>query len=169
MRLGTDEIIIGEKDGTRIVSITTDGSTERLAVDANVEGGLSLQRFSPNSDFNVTGNVTNTSTDTTLVSVTADGALDFVQLVAGNSNYELAMTIDGVERLRIKTTEIGSDLNMTAANAATTPLFTSTANKVITLHPFVGLDFLTDFTIAVKATTTPVPTVKWFVKWRELI
>lgn len=158
--------ILTSPDGTRDVSVITDGSIERLAVNANITGGVTIKAFTTKFDSEVdTPVVLNTSTDTLLFEVTdTKGKLDFIAInSATSSNFEIILVIDGVEEARIPMSGLNT-LGLTTPNNV--PMWADTANKNFRYHPSEGDDFLTGFAIKARA-TTGTPSVFWGVKHRE--
>ena len=165
---GRDVHIINPLDPTEKVSVITDLSDsdiKRLAVDLGQEFSFQLQAFPPKFDFDIAGVTLNTSTDTSLKLVSSTtGKIDFVAIASGTSNYEVVIKIDGVEVLRIKMSELGSDIGL--ANATNVPLWVETANKNFRFSPKQGVDFTDSFEILAKA-LTGTPSVTWLVNYRE--
>lgn len=153
-------------DGTLVTDVVDDAGVKRLAVDSNVEGGVSLQRFLGEVTFDISGIALNISTDTSLISQSGNGQLDFICIAGSNSSYEVILKIDGVEKFRIDMDDLGSDLGL--SNATNVPVWVETANKNFRFHPTVPMDFTTSFEILAKATGTPTPDVNWLVTWRLL-
>ncbi len=149
------------------VDLILDAGIYRLAVDSNITGGnFQLQPFTPKSDFSVASTLLNTSTDTVLKSVSSQtGKLAFIAIVGSNSNYEVAMEIDGVETARISMADLGSGLGL--SNATNVPIWVETASKNFRFHPTQAVDFTDSFELFAKATGTPAPTVNWIIMWRE--
>ena len=157
-------VIIDENH--KFVTVTTDGSKERLDVSLGSELSFQLQAFTPVFDFSVAGIATNASTDTSLHSESGHaGKIDFIAVVGSNSNFEIILKIDTVEILRIPMSNLGSDLGL--SNATNVPLWVETANKNFRYSPDEGVDFTTGFELLVKATSTPLPTINWLVNHRD--
>lgn len=147
------------------VTIVNDDGVYRLSVDANVTGGIRISKFIPKNEADVSGITLSTSVDTELVAVTGAGKIDFIAIAGTNSNFEVAVEVDGNEVQRLSMTEIGSDLGL--ANGTNVPFWVETANKNFRFHPNEGVDFATSFKVIVKATTTPLPDVNFIVSYRE--
>lgn len=163
----TDNVSIANSDNSKIVSIITDDVIERLAVDANITGGLAIQKFSTQAEAEVNSAVVlNTSTDTSLLLITAEGKLDFVSVNSPtSSNFEIIIKIDGTERFRASMSGLNT-LGLTTPNNV--PIWSDTAGKNFRYHPNEGDDFATSFEILAKA-TVGTPSVFWSVKYREVI
>ena len=147
------------------VDVILDGSVYRLAVDASITGGnFQLVPFTPEFHFSVAGIALNTSTDTTLYTETDIGKIDFVCIAGSNSNFEVAIKVDGVEILRISMADLGT---LGLSNATNVPIWAETANKNFRFSPKQGVDFTTSYEVLAKATTTPVPTVNWLINDRN--
>ena len=92
----THNINIANDDNTKLVTVSTDGSKERLDVDASITGGnFQLVPFTPEFHYSVAGTLLNTSTDTTLYTETDIGKIDFVCIAGSNANFEVAIKVDG--------------------------------------------------------------------------
>jgi len=161
----THNINIANDDNTKLVTVSTDGSKERLDVDASITGGnFQLVPFTPEFHYSVAGTLLNTSTDTTLFSETDVGKIDFVCIVGSNANFEVAIKVDGVEILRISMADLST---LGLSNATNVPIWAETANKNFRYSPKQGVDFTTSYELLAKATTTPVPTVNWLINDRN--
>jgi len=161
----TQNVNIWNDAKSKSVTVTTDGAKERLDVEATIVGGtFTLTAFTPKVDFDVSDTVLNTSTDTTLLTFSGTGKIDFIAIEGSVSSYEVTIEIDSTEIVRIKMSELGSGLGL--SNATNVPLWVETANKRFRLHSQSGDDFLTNFTIKAKAVSGS-PTVNWLVKYRE--
>lgn len=163
----TTNVALYQEGKTVSVTTETDGSKERLHVDTNISGGVIVQKFSTQGEAEVDTAVTlNTSTDVTLLEITAEGKLDFVAVnSATSSNFEIAIVIDGVERFRLSMAGLNT-LGLTTPDNV--PLWADTAGKNFRYHPNEGDDFATSFKILAKATVA-TPSVFWAVKYREAI
>ena len=163
----TENITLWSNDKGKEVTVITDGSDERLAVDALLTGGnFQLQPFTPKSDISVANIALNVSTDTSLKLVTSTtGKVAFIAIAGSNASFEIAIKIDGVETSRITMAELGSGLGL--SNATNVPIWVETANKNFRFHPTEAVDFTSSFEVISKATGTPTPTVNWVVMWRE--
>ncbi len=157
-------VVLYDDLGNKVDVILTD-SVYRLAVDALLTGGnFQLVPFTPAFDFSVASTALNTSTDTTLLTITDTGKIDFVAVVGSNSNFEIVLVIDTIEVIRITMSELGASLGL--SNATNVPLWVETANKNFRYSPKQGVDFTSSFVLKAKATTTPTPTVNWLVNHR---
>ena len=162
----TDNVTLWDNDGDREVSIITDGSDERLAVDSLITGGnFQLQPFTPVFDYDTSGTALNTSTDTSLKLVSSTiGKIDFIAIVGQLSTYEVVIKVDGSEVLRITMADLGAGIGL--ANATNVPLWVETANKNFRYSPKQGVDFTDSFELLAKS-TTGTPNVSWLVNYRE--
>ena len=160
----TQNVNIWNDAKTKSVTVTTDGSQERLDVQALIDGGtFSLQPFTPTFDYSVADTALNTSTDTSLKLVTDVGKIDFIAIAGSLSTWEVVLKVDGSEVLRIIMSDLGSDLGL--ANATNVPLWVETANKHFRFSPKQGVDFTTSFELLAKATSGS-PTVNWLAQYR---
>jgi len=160
--------ILTNAGGGKIVTVTTDDGKERLDVSAKIVGGsFSLGIFIPMLNFSTANTALNTSTDTSLLSITAAGKIDFIGIAGSNSNYEIILKVDGTEVFRLPATTIGSTLGLTGATGLQLPIWMETANKNFRYHPNEAVDFSTSFEVLAKATGTPTGTVNFLINHRE--
>jgi len=165
-----DVHLLSPNNPTKKVTTTTDGAKERMDVAAEIVGGsFNLGAFTPKVNFSIANTATNTSTDTSILSVTAEGKVDFIGIDGSNSNYEIILKVDGTEIFRIGMSTVGSTLGLTGATGLPLPMWTETANKNFRYHPNEGVDFTTSFEILVKAEGNPLPTVNFLITHRESI
>ena len=159
--------ILQNTDGDK-VSVIQDGSLERLACNMDgseitISDSESATKYQLRSDYDAAGDTLNTSTDTVLFSFSgASGVLDFVACVGSNSSYEIAIEIDGTERLRISMSDLGS---LGLSNATNVDVWAETANKNFRFRP-TQVGFTTGFRILAKA-KIGTPTVKHLALYRE--
>jgi hypothetical protein len=147
------------------VAVIADGGIWRLGVDALLTGGnFQLQPFLPEFHYSVAGTLLNTSTDTVLYTESDVGKIDFVCVAGSNSNFEVAIDVDGTEVLRIA---MGDLATLGLSNATNVPIWAETANKNFRYSPKQGVDFTTSFTLSAKATGAPAPTVNWLINDRK--
>jgi hypothetical protein len=142
----TIDVNITNDAGTKKVDVITDGSIERLAVDASA---------------------TNTSTDTLLYSTSSQtGTLDFVAITGSNANFEVVIEVDNVERIRITMAELAA---IGLSNATNVPFWAEVANKNFRYSPDIPVGYSDGFRILAKATSTPLATVTHLILYRERI
>lgn len=153
-------------DSGHPVNVILSGGIYRLAVDANatIVNNESPTRYQLKTDYDTTGDALNTSTDTELFSYTGDGVLDFISVAGSNPSYEIAIEIDGTERIRISMADLGSTLGL--SNATNVDMWVETANKNFRYRPS-EVGFTTGFKVYAKATSTPSPTVYHLIFYRE--
>ena len=162
----TPNVTLYDDAGNPVNIILTDG-VYRLAVDAQatIVNNESPTRYQLKTDYDASpGDTLNTSTDTTLYTYSGDGVLDFVSIAGSNANYEVAIEIDGTERIRIAMSDLGTTLGL--SNATNVDMWVETANKNFRFRPS-EVGFTTGFTIKAKATSAVVPTVYHLVIFRE--
>lgn len=159
------DVSITDDNQTKKVSVITDGILERLAVDANVSGGVTLQRFTSKIQYSVANTSLSTISDTTLFTITANAQMDFININASLSTYEVVLVIDGVEELRINMADLGSTLGLSSATAI--PIAVEIANKNFKYIPKTPVDFLTSFVVKARAISGS-PIVNWLVMYREV-
>lgn len=162
----TLNVNIANDGNTKLVTVITDGSVERLAVDANVTGGVILQRFTPKFSYSTANTALNTSTNVTLINISDDAQLDFIAITGSLATYEVAIVIDTVEVLRINMNDLGATLAL--ANATNVPIWADTANKNFRFSPRTPIDFISNITVKAKATAGS-PTVNWLINYRSLV
>jgi hypothetical protein len=157
---------ISSPNGVKDVDVITDGSVERLAVDANVTGGVNQEKFSPEFDYSLANTALNTSTDTSLFTETAEGKISFISIDGSNANFEIVLKIDTVEVLRIAMADLAT---LGLSNATNVPIWAELANKNFRYNPTEDVDHATSWEILAKATATPTPTANWLVTHRNVI
>ena len=153
------------------VTTTTDASKERLDVQIQdsigviVEDSESPTKYQLQSDYDATGVSLNTSTDTELFTFSGSGTIDLIAVNSlTSSNFEVAIYIDGTERIRITMADLGSNLGLTNSDY---DLAVETANKQFRYHP-ASVGFTTSFTVDAKA-TVGTPNVKHLILYKERI
>ena len=150
----TINVNIWDDAKTKSVDVLNDGSYNRLAVDAaaTIVNNESPTRYQLKSDIDyTTGSSLVTGSDTTIATYTGDGVLSFIAITnPTTSNYEVAIEVDGTERLRITMSGLGSTLGLTGSTNE--PIWTQTANKQFRYHPTPELGFTTSFSILARAT-----------------
>ena len=157
----TGNISIHDEVSDAAVTTTTVGSRTQLDVNSNSDPTT----FKLKTDFDATGVSVTTSVDVELFAFTGAGVLDFVDITnSTSSNYEVIINVDGVERIRITMSELGSDFGITSGGEG--PMWAATANKIFRYRPDGGVGFGTSFSIEAKA-TTGTQTLKHFVLYRE--
>jgi len=162
----TLDINIWNDEYTKKVSVITDGSIERLAIDGTITSDDSPTKYQLKTDFDATGDTLGTGADTTLSTFTGAGVLDFIAVTAPtSSNFLVALVVDGVERFRINMAELGTDLGLTAG---TTPMWTETANKAFRFYPQDPMGFTMGFSVIGRSTVGSV-LVKHITMYREKV
>jgi hypothetical protein len=163
---GSSDVTIRNDDGTKVVTIITDGSNERLAVNALISNNESPTKYQLKADYDATGDSVGTGADTTLYTFTGAGVIDFIGIANSvSSNYEVALFIDSVERFRINMGQLGSDLGLTAPGV---PMWADTANKNFRYVPTTEVGFTTSFAVKARA-TTGTQTLKHITLFREKV
>jgi hypothetical protein len=164
---GTGDVTLYNEDGSKAVSIITDGAVERLAVE--VSGAVSIDydesptKYQLYTDYDATGVSVAASPDTTLYTFTGSGVIDLVAITcATSSNWGVVIIIDGTERLRINMNDLGSNLGLTDSAF---DVVAQTANKQFRWRP-TQIGFTTSFTIKAFATGTAV-TLAHLVMFRQ--
>lgn len=149
----------------KIVSVITDGSEERLAVDAKLATSdltFQLAANTPQLDFDSAG-LAITTAWSTLVEVTGTaGKLDMIACVLGSSNYRVRLTVDSTEIFDLSM----SDLNAIGlTNAVNVEIWAETALKNFRYRPNVPVDFTDNMKIEV-AMTTGTGTLYYLINYR---
>lgn len=148
------------------VDTVNDGTYERLAVDANVSGGIVIAQREPYFDYSVTSvNLTN-GVDYSVKSVTAKGTIDFIQILCKNASYETVIKIDGTERIRISQADLGT-IGLLSSNSTNIPIYAASASKIFSFLPPSPDDFATSFEVIVQATSAGNSIDGWFIHWNE--
>ena len=167
----TQNVSIYPEGSTAPITSTADGAKQRLDVEIQDDATISitsdesLTKFTLRSDYDATGVTLNTSTDTELFSFTGSGVIDLIAVNSTTSSaWEVAIEIDGTERIRISMADLGSNLGLTDSAFDISAL---TANKQFRYHP-AQVGFQTSFTIYAKATTA-TPNVRHMVMYREKV
>jgi len=160
----TTNVNIANDGNTKLVTVTTDGSKERLDVDATISGGaFQIQPFTPVVDFDSAG-VALTTSWTTLVTKTGEGKLDFIACSAGSSNYKIRLTVDSSIIFDIAM----SDLNAIGlTNAVNVNIWAETALKNFRYRPFNSVDYTTDLKVE-AAMTSGTGTLYYLITHRVL-
>jgi len=147
--------------------IERSGDVNRLPVDIGypeitIQDDESLFQYTLKSNYN-TDIETNTSTDTVLCDISGQGVIDLIAINSlTSSNWEVAIEIDGTERLRIPLQTLGSTLSLTDANFG---IMAEIANKRFRYHP-VQIGYTTGFKVKVKAIMGH-PDVNYMVLYKE--
>jgi hypothetical protein len=162
----TDNVSIGNDANTKIVTVTTDGAKERLDVDATISGSVKVSELIPKWRYSTTTVALTNGVDTTIETITANGRIDFVQVIAKNSSFEIILIFDGVERLRITQDQLGV-IGLLSSNSTGIPIYAASASKIFSLHPNTPFDFTTDFTIKIKATAAGNDLQGYMIDYRE--
>lgn len=98
----TQNVNIWNDEKSKSVTVTTDGASERLDVDAKITGtgsGTVSGLLKPRYFFDTT-DVTLIAADTTIMSVDFEGAAQFLSIATNDSNIEVTLDADGTEILR---------------------------------------------------------------------
>ena len=167
----TQNVNIWNDEKSKSVTVTTDDVKERLDVSIQdsigviVEDSESPTKYQLQSDYDAVGVSLNTSTDTVLFTHSGQGTIDLISVNSlTSSNYEVAILIDGTERIRITMADLGSNLGLTNSDY---DLAVETANKQFRYHP-ASVGFTTSFTVKAKATVAS-PNVRHLILYKERI
>ena len=159
----TIDVNITNDAKTKKVTVTTDGVKERLDVTLGTTAEFQLRAWLPLIDFDATGVALNTSTWTTLLTITDEGKLDFIACVGGSSSYRIRLTVDGTEAFDISMTDL-NDIGL--SNATNVPMWAETANKNFRYHPKTEVDFQTSLLVEAKALTA-TPNLRHLITYRQ--
>jgi len=167
----TENVTLFNPDGSKGVTVTTDGVKERL--DCNMDGSEiivsdseSATKYQMKTYFDAIGLTLNTTTDDILFSTTGTGTLDFVAITGSNANFEITVEVDGTERIRIAMGELAA---IGLSNATNVPFWAETANKNFRYSPNIPVGYTTGFKILAKSTGTPLASVKHMTLYRERV
>ena len=165
----TQDVSIHDDTDDVAVTTTTDVSKRWLdvqiqdSIDVVVTDSESPTKYQLKTDYDATGVALNTSTDTTLYTFSGSGVIDLIAVNSlTSSNFEVSISIDGTERIRIAMSDLGSALGLTNSDY---DIVAETANKQFRYHP-IEVGFTTSFTVKAKATVA-TPNVKHLVLFRE--
>jgi hypothetical protein len=162
----TTDVAIWDEARTKTVSVVTDGSIQRLAIDGKITSDDSPTKYQVKVDYDATGDSVGSGADVTLFTYTGVGVIDFIGLTAGSDSYYAILDIDGVEKLRISMSDLGSQLSL--SNATNVPMWADTANKNFRYYPQGGIGFTTSFAIKARS-TTGTNTIKHITLYREKV
>lgn len=159
----TQDVTIMANDGTKPVSITTVGSKNLLDVNASSDP----TQYSPEFDYDATGDVVTSASDATLFTFTGAGVIDFVAVTcATSSSWEIIVDIDGSEKFRMTMNDLGSVIGLTGTGQES--IYTATANKQFRWVPQGRAGFTTSFAVKARATGANV-TLYHLTMYRELV
>lgn len=165
----TTDVNIWNDAKTKAVGVETDSlGKNRLLTEGTVTiaNNESPTKYQLKTDYDAVGDLLTSAADVVLFSYIGDGTLNFVAVTnATSSNYEVAIEIDGTERLRITMNNLGSVLGLISGS---TPFWTETANKAFRFRPYEGVGFTTGFRILAKATGSNT-TVTHFTMFKERV
>ena len=152
------------------VTTTLDGSKRRLDVATIVEGSVTISTTQPRWDYSVATTPLTNGVDTSifLVPATTVGFIDFIQLICKNSNYSIILIIDGVEELRISTSDLGT-IGLLSSNSTGIPIYAASASKIVAIHPNQPFNFQESFEVQVVASSSGNDVTGFMVTWREQI
>jgi hypothetical protein len=162
----TQNVTLWDNVKGKNITVTTDGAKERLDVDIGDTGVVDIRRPNPKFDFATPGTSLTNGVDTSIKTITAEGEIDFIQVVAKNSNYEMIFIVDGVETLRISQTQLGT-IGLLSSNSTGIPIYAASASKIFSFHPFQPDHFTTSFEVQIKATSAGNTLDGWFIHWSE--
>ena len=159
----TENITIYDVDGAKAVSVITDGSIERLAVDAQVVEAVGAFKVELNHAHDLTIEL-NTSTDTSIFTHTDRGKIDFIEMTCSSGNWEFVLKIDGTVAIRQDVNALDMDHGLTNGDS---PIWSTTASKRFRLNFPGGSDFLTNYELLAKATTLTPDITSYLVMHRD--
>jgi len=162
----TIDVNIWNDARTKAVTVTTDGASERLDVDATIVGGsFQLQEFVPVVTIDSTGVSLSTGAWNTLLNVTStEGKLDFIGCAGASSSYRIRVTMDAVVIFDVSM----SDLNAIGlSNDVNVPMRSETALKNFRYRPLEGVDFTSSLLVEAQATSA-TPTLTSLITYRKV-
>ena len=164
----TQNVNIWDDAKTKSVSVITDGAVERLAVNSNIEGSVTISQASPRWEYATPDLSLTDGVDTSVLVLNGIGFVDFAQIVCKNSSYETIIIVDGSEELRITQSDLGT-IGLLSSNSTGIPIYAASASKIFSVHPNQPFAFETSFEIQIKATSSGNVLNGWLVSWREAI
>ena len=150
------------------VTTTIDGAKRRLDVNANIQGSVTIEQSSPRWNYSVTTVPLTSGVDTSVFLLSGIGFIDFIQVVCKNSSYQGIILVDGVERLRIPMTDLGT-IGLLSSNSTGIPIYAASASKIFSLHPNQPFSFETSFELKVQATSAGNDINGYMVSWRATV
>lgn len=162
----TIDVNIWNDARTKAVTVTTDGSKERLDVSTKIEGGsFQVQEFNPVVDVNVAGISLSTGSWSTILSIpSAQGKLDFIGVSGSSSNYRVRLTMDSIQIFDLSMSDINT---LGLSNDVGVPIRAEIALKNFRYRPYEGVDFSSSVLIEAQATSGSV-TIYTIVTHREV-
>ena len=153
------------------VGLILDGSTYRLACNMDgseviISDSESATKYQMQTDYDAVGVALNQATDTVIFSDTGTGTLDFVAITGSNANFQIAIEIDGTERIRISMAQLAA---IGLSNATNVPFWAEVANKNFRYSPNIPAGYTTGFRVLAKAVSAQLPTVDHLILYRERI
>jgi len=159
----TRNVSIFDDTANSPVSTTLVGSKRLLDVNASADP----TQYSPEFDYDTTGDVVTSGADATLFTFSGAGVIDMIAVTcATSSSWSIIVDIDGVEKFRISMTELGSTLGLTGATQNL--IYTATANKQFRWLPRGAAGFTTSFSVKARATGADV-TLYHITNYRKLV
>jgi len=161
-------------EDNQIITATTDGSKERLDVDAKISGGgVSLNRFRPRF-FTSKSDITILETDTTLKSLDFDGQLSSISINTTNKQIEIIIEVDSTEIFRVEMADLndGSEYRLQiGSDDKNFPVQVDDQGKQFFLRYFnTPVDILTNLTIKAKSLSGGTETMQSiFIVYREKV
>ena len=156
----------GTGEGTAVTG-TTVGPKHRLDVDASITGEVTISSSVPRWDWSSTSTGLTNGADTTVLSITGTGFIDFIQVVCSKSTFESIITIDGSEELRIHQDDL-SDIGLLSSNSTGIPIYAASAQKIFSVHPNQPFHFSTSFLLEINATGN-TNLDGYMITWREQV
>jgi hypothetical protein len=165
--MAQNEGIVGP-DG-KVVTVSTDGSKERLDVNANVEVAAigSAEKAIPIFTHSKAETEIGTS-DTTIATITDEGFLDFISFNVDDNDVEFILIVDDVERLRISITDLDTPgiYNLRASSSLTTASIFTRGGACMCMEWYQPAYFSTN--VILKAKHSSGSSMKgYMVKWRK--
>lgn len=148
------------------VSVITDGSYERLAVNAFMESGSSfqLQPFIPKLHFNSTPvSIATSPSWTSLLSVSGvRGKLSHIAIAGSTSTYRVRLTVDTVVVFDIAMSDLSA---IGLSNSTNVVMWAETADKNFRYTPREAVDFTDSFEVEAQLVSGS-PTVTRLITYR---
>jgi hypothetical protein len=150
------------------ITYTEASGKRRLDVNAAITGEVTLASSLPRWDYSATsvGLTNGVDYDVLTIGPGVTGFVDFIQIICKNSNYEIAIEIDGTEQLRISQGDLGT-IGLLNSNSTTVPLYAASASKIFTVHPNQPFHFADELHVIVQAQAAGNNIDGFMVTWRE--
>jgi hypothetical protein len=168
----TTNVNIWDDAKSKSVTVTTDGSKERLDVDARMSGGGSdMNNAKPKFTHSKTPISLTAGVDTSLVTITDEGYIDFISVLFSSNATEIILKVDGTEILRVDVSDIDDtgiyDLRASASNLSPA-IYTRGGSHIIIDWNSMPSYFATSVQLLAKHADSGKEMTSYFIRWREV-